>query len=89
MRRDGKLMFAAAGCAAYLVGAANNAGIPFVGPELETIGNTLSTERIIEETLWPGCCEGRLQPAAGNNKKRQRASGLRATLARRTSSSGR
>ena len=35
-------------------GTANNAGIPFIGPELETIGNTLSTERIIEETLWPG-----------------------------------
>ena len=52
---NGKLMFAAAGCiACHRVGAASNAGIPFIGPELETIGNTLSTERIIEETLWPG-----------------------------------
>ena len=52
---NGKLMFAAAGCiACHRVGTANNTGIPFIGPELETIGNTLSTERIIEETLWPG-----------------------------------
>ena len=52
---NGKLMFAAAGCiASHRVRTANNTGIPFIGPELETIGNTLSTERIIEETLWPG-----------------------------------
>ena len=52
---NGKTMFTAAGCiACHKVGEANNNGIPFIGPDLETIGNTLSTERIIEETLWPG-----------------------------------
>ena len=52
---NGKQIFTTAGCiACHKVGAINNNGIPFIGPELETIGNTLSTERIIEETIWPG-----------------------------------
>ncbi|MEE2947332.1 MAG: PVC-type heme-binding CxxCH protein [Verrucomicrobiota bacterium] len=52
---NGKQIFTTAGCiACHKVGAVNNNGIPFIGPELETIGNTLSTERIIEETIWPG-----------------------------------
>ena len=52
---NGKQLFSAVGCiACHKVGAANNNGIPFIGPELETIGNTLTTERIIEETIWPG-----------------------------------
>ena len=47
-------MFVDTGCiACHRISSANNNGIPFIGPELETIGNTLSTERIIEETLWP------------------------------------
>ena len=50
---NGKLMLYSRGLHC-LSQVANNAGIPFIGPELETIGNTLSTERIIEETLWPG-----------------------------------
>ena len=52
---NGKQLFSAVGCiACHKVGAANNNGIPFIGPELETLGNTLTTERIIEETIWPG-----------------------------------
>jgi len=52
---NGKQIFTTAGCiACHKVGAVKNNGIPFIGPELETIGNTLSTERIIEETIWPG-----------------------------------
>jgi len=51
---NGKKMFVDTGCiACHRISSANNNGIPFIGPELETIGNTLSTERIIEETLWP------------------------------------
>ena len=49
------LLSQAAGCAVcHKIGLATNNGIPFIGPELGTIGNTFSTERIIEEVLWPG-----------------------------------
>jgi putative heme-binding domain-containing protein len=52
---NGRRAFQAAGCAVcHKIGSATNNGIPFIGPELGTIGNTLSTERIIEEVLWPG-----------------------------------
>jgi len=52
---NGRQTFQAAGCAVcHKTGPATNNGIPFIGPELDTIGNTLSTERIIEEVLWPG-----------------------------------
>jgi putative heme-binding domain-containing protein len=52
---NGRRAFQAAGCAVcHRIGSATNNGIPFIGPELDTIGNTLSTERIIEEVLWPG-----------------------------------
>ena len=52
---NGRRAFQAAGCAVcHKIGSATNNGIPFIGPELDTIGNTLSTERIIEEVLWPG-----------------------------------
>ena len=52
---NGRRVFQAAGCAVcHKIGSATNGGIPFIGPELDTIGNTLSTERIIEEVLWPG-----------------------------------
>ena len=52
---NGRRAFQAAGCAVcHKIGLATNNGIPFIGPELDTIGNTLSTERIIEEVLWPG-----------------------------------
>ena len=44
-----------AGCAVcHSLGGATNGGVPFIGPELSTIGNTLSTPRIVEEVLWPG-----------------------------------
>ena len=52
---NGRQTFQTAGCAVcHKIGSATNNGIPFIGPELDTIGNTLSTERIIEEVLWPG-----------------------------------
>ena len=52
---NGRQTFQAAGCAVcHKIGSATNNGIPFIGPELDTIGNTLSIERIIEEVLWPG-----------------------------------
>jgi putative heme-binding domain-containing protein len=52
---NGRQTFQAAGCAVcHKISPATNNGIPFIGPELDTIGNTLSTERIIEEVLWPG-----------------------------------
>lgn len=52
---NGRQTFQTAGCAVcHKIGPATNNGIPFIGPELDTIGNTLSTERIIEEVLWPG-----------------------------------
>ena len=52
---NGRRAFQAAGCAVcHKIGLATNNGIPFIGPELDTIGNTLSKERIIEEVLWPG-----------------------------------
>jgi putative heme-binding domain-containing protein len=52
--KNGKLIFSTAGCAAcHKIESSNNNGIPFIGPELETIGNTLSPERIIEEVIWP------------------------------------
>ncbi len=52
---NGRQTFQAVGCAVcHKIGSATNSGIPFIGPELDTIGNTLSTERIIEEVLWPG-----------------------------------
>jgi putative heme-binding domain-containing protein len=52
---NGRQTFQAAGCAVcHKISPATNKGIPLIGPELDTIGNTLSTERIIEEVLWPG-----------------------------------
>ncbi|MEE2947654.1 MAG: PVC-type heme-binding CxxCH protein [Verrucomicrobiota bacterium] len=52
---NGRQTFQTAGCAVcHKIGPATNNGLPFIGPELDTIGNTLSTERIIEEVLWPG-----------------------------------
>ena len=52
--KNGELIFKNAGCAAcHQIGSLNNDRIPFIGPELETIGNTLSVERIIEEVIWP------------------------------------
>ena len=51
---NGKLIFSTAGCVAcHQIESSNNNGIPFIGPDLETIGNTLSPERIIEEVIWP------------------------------------
>ena len=52
--RNGKLIFSTAGCVAcHQIESSTNNGIPFIGPELETIGNTLSPELIIEEVIWP------------------------------------
>jgi putative heme-binding domain-containing protein len=52
---NGRRLFQAAGCAVcHSLGGATNGGVPFIGPELSTIGNTLSTPRIVEEVLWPG-----------------------------------
>ena len=52
--RNGKLIFSIAGCiACHKINSSSNNGIPFIGPDLETIGNTLSRERIIEEVIWP------------------------------------
>jgi len=52
---NGHRLFQAVGCAAcHRIGPATNGGVPFIGPALDTIGNTLSTQRIIEEVLWPG-----------------------------------
>ena len=51
---NGEQIFKTIGCAAcHHVGTAI-AGLAYIGPDLDTIGNTLSTERIIEEVLWPG-----------------------------------
>ena len=51
---NGKLIFSKTGCAAcHKTESATNNSITLIGPELETIGNTLSTERIIEEVIWP------------------------------------
>ena len=50
----GKVVFQSAGCVACHRIDAPTTGITYIGPELSTIGNTLSTERIIEEVLWPG-----------------------------------
>jgi putative heme-binding domain-containing protein len=50
----GKEVFHSVGCVACHRVGAPTAGITHIGPELSTIGNTLSTERIIEEVLWPG-----------------------------------
>ena len=43
-----------AGCAACHRVSAPIAGVTYIGSDLSTIGNTLNSERIIEETLWPG-----------------------------------
>ncbi|MBC8245200.1 MAG: c-type cytochrome [Verrucomicrobia bacterium] len=52
---NGHRLFQAVGCAVcHRIGPATNGGVPFIGPALDTIGNTLSTQRIIEEVLWPG-----------------------------------
>ena len=49
----GKEVFQSVGCVACHRVGAPTAGITYIGPDLSTIGNTLSTERIIEEVLWP------------------------------------
>ena len=50
----GQKIFQLISCVAcHSVGSPKN-DIPSIGPDLNTIGNTLSTERIIEEVLWPG-----------------------------------
>jgi putative heme-binding domain-containing protein len=50
----GKEVFQSVGCVGCHRIDAPRAGLTYIGPDLDTIGNTLSTERIIEEVLWPG-----------------------------------
>jgi len=50
---NGAVVFQTAGCAACHQTGKPIAGLAYIGPDLSTIGNTLSRERIIEEVLWP------------------------------------
>jgi len=50
----GRQVFQLAGCTACHRVGAEKTGVSMIGPDLSTIGNTLSTDRIIEEVLWPG-----------------------------------
>ena len=50
---NGAVVFQTAGCAACHQSGKPIAGLAYIGPDLSTIGNTLSRERIIEEVLWP------------------------------------
>ena len=50
----GRQVFQLAGCTACHRMGAKKTGVSMIGPDLRTIGNTLSTDRIIEEVLWPG-----------------------------------
>ena len=50
---NGAIVFRTAGCAACHQAGQPIAGLAYIGPDLSTIGNTLSPERIIEEVLWP------------------------------------
>ena len=47
------MVYQTAGCAACHQSGKPIAGLAYIGPDLSTIGNTLSRERIIEEVLWP------------------------------------
>jgi len=51
---NGEQIFKTIGCAACHRVGTPIANLAYIGPDLNTIGNTLSTERIIEEVLWPG-----------------------------------
>ncbi len=50
----GRQVFQLTGCAVCHQVEATKNDVPFIGPDLTALGNTLSTERIIEEVLWPG-----------------------------------
>ena len=50
---NGAMVYQTAGCAACHQSGKPIAGLAYIGPDLSTIGNTLSRERIIEEVLWP------------------------------------